>query len=271
MEKHRAKKSLGQNFLTQPKIAMDMVHAGDITADDIVIEIGPGKGMLTEKLIMFAAKVVAIEKDSELVNILKEKFGEEIKKGKLEILEEDARNFDPEVMGFYDLPYKVIANIPYYITGEIIRKFLEAKCQPEQVIFMVQKEVAERIVARDGKESILSISVKVYGEPKIVKKVSAGSFYPKPNVDSAILSIENISKDFFIDISEKTFFEIMKKAFSQKRKQLGGTLKDIFGENTEKILKECDIDPKRRPETLTKGEWKKLVLLASSNIFHKTK
>ena len=215
---------------------MDMVHAGDIKADDVVIEIGPGKGVLTEKLLFFAGKVIAIEKDRELIPLLQEKFEKEIKSSKLEILEKDVRDFDPSIMSFYNLPYKVIANIPYYITGEIMRKFLEADCQPEQMVLMVQKEVAGRIIARDKKESILSISIKAYGTPKVIRKVSAGSFFPKPNVDSAVLSIENISKDFFIKnkISEKKFFEMLKKGFSSKRKKLSSNLgfkKELWGKS----------------------------------------
>ncbi len=251
----KPKKYLGQNFLTQPKIAMDMVHAGDIKADDVVIEIGPGKGVLTEKLLFFAGKVIAIEKDRELIPLLQEKFEKEIRSSKLEILEKDVRDFDPSIMSFYNLPYKVIANIPYYITGEIMRKFLEADCQPEQMVLMVQKEVAGRIIARDKKESILSISIKAYGTPKVIRKVSAGSFFPKPNVDSAVLSIENISKDLFIKnkISEKRFFEIIKNGFSSKRKKLSSNL----GLKQDAWLK-LDLPENIRAEELSLEGWLKI-------------
>lgn len=258
------KKHLGQNFLTQPKIAMDIVHAGNIATNDIILEVGPGKGILTEKLLNFSAKVVAIEKDKELVEFLRAKFSKEIASGKLELLEKDVRDFNPGVIGRHDLPYKVIANIPYYITGEIIRKFLEAKCQPEKMVLMVQKEVAERIVARNkksidsaqGKESILSISVKVYGKPKIVKKVSAGSFFPKPKVDSAILVLEDISKTFFTTnkLGEKEFFDFVKKGFKSPRKMLRGNLrieKNEWKQASEKIK----ILENARPENLSTKNW----------------
>jgi 16S rRNA (adenine1518-N6/adenine1519-N6)-dimethyltransferase len=243
---------------------MDMIDAGDIIGNNIVLEIGPGKGVLTEKLLIFAAKVVAIEKDRDLIPFLKEKFESEIKKGKLEIMEKDVRDFNPEIMSFYDLPYKVIANIPYYITGEILRNFLESTCQPERMVLMLQKEVAERIVARDKKESILSLSVKVYGKPKIIKKVSAGSFFPKPKVDSAILLIDNISKENFSEgrINEERFFEIIKKGFKSPRKQLNSNLK-IDGELWKKVCKNLKISEKVRAEDLDLENWKNLISLVS--------
>lgn len=201
-----AKKSLGQHFLTSTRAIESIIDAGDVVAEDIILEVGPGRGVLTEKLLVFAAKVIAVEKDRELIPILEEKFKKEIKSDKLDLLEKDVLEFDPETLRFYDLPYKVIANIPYYITGQFLRKFLETTYQPERMVLMLQKEVAERIVAKDKKESILSISVKAYGKPRYVETVKAGSFSPAPNVDSAILSIENISKEFFDSFSEAEFF-----------------------------------------------------------------
>ena len=218
------KKQFGQNFLTQPKIAQDIVDAGRLSKKDSVLEIGPGKGMLTEKILATGAKVVAVEKDRDLIGFLENKFEKEIKKSQLKIINEDILSFD--VLKNFNGNYKLIANIPYYITGIILRKFLELKNQPKMMVLMIQYEVAKRIVSKDMKESILSISIKAYGTPKIIRRVSAGSFFPKPNVDSAILSIENISKDLFIKnkISEKKFFEIIKKGFSSKRKKLSSNL-----------------------------------------------
>ena len=255
----RVKMVLAQNFLTSPEIAMDVVDAGDIHADDIVLEIGAGKGVLTEKILPLAGRVVAIEKDRELVEFLKEKFPEQISSGQLEILEEDVRDFDPSVMSFYDLEYKVVANIPYYITGLIIKKFLTSERQPSLCVLMVQREVAERIVARDGKESLLSISVKAYGTPRVIKKVKAGSFFPKPKVDSAIILIEGISKNFFKKISEEKFFEIVRAGFHSKRKQLINNLMGFANRKTlEKIFSDCGISPTIRAEEMSLADWKKI-------------
>jgi 16S rRNA (adenine1518-N6/adenine1519-N6)-dimethyltransferase len=172
-----------------------MCSAGEVNEKDIVIEIGPGKGALTEKLLERAGKVIAIEKDCELVKFLQEKFKKEIENGKLELIEGDILKL--RITNYELRKYKLIANIPYNITGAIIKKFLTEENQPEKMVLLVQKEVAERIVARDGKESILSLSVKAYGEPKYIMKVSKRFFSPEPKVDSAIIAINNISRGRF--------------------------------------------------------------------------
>ncbi len=264
----KAKKHLGQHFLTSQKALFDMVDAGDIHADDIVLEIGPGKGVLTERLVALADKVIAIEKDTDFIPLLKEKFAEAIEKERLEILPRDVLTFDPEILRFYNKPYKLIANIPYYITGAIIEQFLGASYQPERMVLLVQKEVAERIIARDqlsgnlgGKQSILSIAVSAHGTPKIVSKVPAGAFFPPPKVDSAIIAIENISREFFKDCDEKKFFEVLKFCFGRKRKQLLGSLTELLENRTLAIsvLQKSSIKEKSRPETLSKEDWKRLV------------
>jgi 16S rRNA (adenine1518-N6/adenine1519-N6)-dimethyltransferase len=156
--------------------------------------------------------------------------------------------------------YKLIANIPYYITGAILEKFLSTEHQPRQMVLLLQKEVAERIVAKDGKESVLSISVKAYGTPRLVAKVPAGAFAPAPQVDSAIISIENISREFFKDVDEKKFFQLLKSVFGKKRKQLGGSLSDFLEnrEQAQKILTELGIEVKTRPEDLRISDWKRI-------------
>lgn len=263
----KAKKHLGQHFLTSQKALFDIVDAGDIHADDIVLEIGPGKGVLTERLITLADKVIAIEKDTDLIPLLKEKFAEAIEKERLEILPRDVLTFDPEILRFYNKPYKLIANIPYYITGAIIERFLSTSYQPERMVLLIQKEVADRIIARDektgnlgGKQSILSIAVSVYGTPKIISKVPSGAFFPPPKVDSAIILVENISRDFFSNCDEELFFKVLKHCFGQKRKQLLGSLKDFLGERTRAVstLQKANISEKARPETLLKEDWKRL-------------
>ncbi len=240
----RPKKYLGQNFLKNKNIARKIVEAANVNKDDIVLEVGPGRGILTDILIRKAHCVIAVEKDKELADFLMDKF-----KGQnnLSIINDDILRFKIK-----NSNYKIVANIPYYITSQFLRKFLESDFQPILMALMVQEEVAERIVARDGKESILSISVKSYGQPKIIAKVLAGNFSPVPKVDSAIILINNISKDFFRknEISEKCFFTLLKLGFSHKRKLLKNNLKIDA-----KILQKCKISPLARAEELDLNDW----------------
>jgi len=245
-----AKKSLGQNFLTSGRIRTAIIDAGEIHSEDIVLETGPGMGFLTEKMLPLAKRLVAVEKDSRLIPILEEKFSEYSRTGKLELLERDILDFDTEEMRAYGNSYKVIANIPYYITGQFIRKFLTADFKPNKMVIMVQSEVADRIIARDGKESLLSLSVKAFSTPTRVIKVSKNNFSPAPSIDSAVISLNNISSQFKNTDEEKAFFELLKKGFGQKRKMLSGTLglkvEDFEG---------CKISPKSRPEELSLEKW----------------
>ncbi len=252
----RAKKSLGQHFLKSKPALIVIRDASEPTPDDIILEIGPGEGTLTEILLGFATKVIVVEKDDRLIPVLEEKFKKEIQLGKLEILHKDILESDTNLLSFYDHPYKVVANIPYYITGQILRMFLEAKVQPELMVLLIQKEVAERIVAKDRKESLLSISVKAYGEPKIIKNVPRGAFTPQPNVDSAILLIENISKNKFKEIDRDLFWKLVHAGFKHKRKQLFANLVKKFPEEKVSIaLKELGINPKIRAEDLRLHDW----------------
>lgn len=250
-----AKKSLGQNFLTSKSIARDIVRAATLGAGDTVLEIGPGKGFLTAELLASGAHVIAVEKDDRMIPLLKEKFADATKQGFLTLVHGDILEFVSDTQNI-PTPYKLVANIPYYLTGQIIRLFLEAKNKPERMILMVQKEVATRIVARDKKESILSIAVKAYGTPKLIKKVPARYFTPTPKVDSAVLSIENISGKNFSDIAtEKLFFDVMRTGFAHKRKVLAGNLKELFGENVTRILEEASIPKNVRAEDLSLAQW----------------
>lgn len=224
-----------------------MIDVADIHADDIVIEVGPGKGAITEPLAKLSGKLIAFEKDADLVPHLQEKFSSY---RNVEIYEKDILEFDPAVLKEYKKPYKIVANIPYYITGAIIRHFLESSFPPESMTLLVQKEVAERIVSRDGKESILSLSVKAYGIPKFVMKVSKKYFSPEPKVDSAIIHIGDISKNFFKGFSEQDFFSVVKKAFQFKRKNIANNLKQDFS-NGEAVLTELGISKITRAEDLS--------------------
>lgn len=252
----KAKKSLGQNFLKSNSILKEIVVAGEISQNDFVLEIGPGKGALTEKILETGAKVLAVEKDSRLISFLEEKFSKEISDEQLKIVEYDILYFDINK----NLPtkYKLVANIPYYITGQIIEKFLSAEKQPGVAVLLVQKEVLDRIVSREGKESILSISVKAYCTPKYIKKVPARYFSPQPKVDSAILKLKNISKKVFEEnnVSEKDFFTIVKKGFSHKRKVLISNLKEgVDTREIENKFEQCGLDKKIRAEKLSVENW----------------
>jgi 16S rRNA (adenine1518-N6/adenine1519-N6)-dimethyltransferase len=257
-----AKKSLGQNFLKSKTALTAIIKAGEVDSSDIILEIGPGKGALTEKIIETGAKVIAIEKDDRLIGFLNEKFEKEARSGQFSLINDDILEID---LSFYKLQttnYKLIANIPYYITGLIFRKFLEGKIQPSKLVVMVQKEIADRIVARDEKESLLSLSVKCYGEPKKIMKVGKENFSPEPKVDSAILLIDNISKSFFSEITEESFFEVIKAGFAHKRKVLITNLKEIFVKNrkdSKKIFSDLKISEKSRAEDLKLGDWKNLI------------
>lgn len=258
----KQKKSLGQNFLKSKGVVKDIIRSANLKENDIVLEVGPGKGFLTEELLKVSKKVIVVEKDDRLIGFLNEKFNNFVKNGNLEIIHQDILEFDIKKI---KKPYKLVANIPYYITGQIIKQFLTSENQPENMVLMVQKEVAKRII--DKKESILSISVKVYGKPKYISKVKAENFNPKPKVDSSILLISDISKDFFENIDENVFFSLVKAGFSHKRKLfINNILSDwkkvdkITKKDLENILKELKIDLKIRPENLFKEDWKNVYL-----------
>jgi 16S rRNA (adenine1518-N6/adenine1519-N6)-dimethyltransferase len=240
---HKAKKSLGQNFLKSNLALNKIIETGEISPTDIILEIGPGKGALTEKLLEKAGTVIAVEKDSNLFDLLKEKFIKEIETKKLLLLNEDILKYNAKGN------YKIIANIPYNITGAILKKFLTEENQPSLMVLMVQHEVAKRIIGRDG-ESILSISVKAYGEPKLIMKVPARYFSPAPKVDSAVIAIKNISRKTFTKnkINETKFWEIVHAGFAHKRKKLSNNLK--------KVVKNLHEDFKnKRAEDLSLEDW----------------
>ena len=273
MANKRPKKSLGQNFLTSKTIAEGVVSSACLVSGEVVLEIGPGKGFLTKELLKTGARVVAIEKDKELVFFLQSEFAEELKTGKLKVVEGDVREFFSfSKRNSSRLPksgqgaleeflssktYKLVANIPYYLTSHLTTSFLKLSNPPTIMVLMIQKEVAERIVSKDGKENLLSLSVKYYGEPKIERLVKAGSFFPKPKVDSAIISIKNIH--IGKPKEEKNFFNFVEKGFSQKRKKLLSVLGQYYDK---KILaqawRKCSLQENIRPEGLSLKDWKSL-------------
>ncbi len=253
----KAKKSLGQNFLMHARIAERIALVSGVNKDSVVLEIGPGTGMLTRELLKLAGKVIAVEADRELFEKLQADFINEIKSGRLELIHADIRKWP--TLGVGQKKYKVVANIPYYLTGEIFRMFLEAEHQPSSMTLLVQKEVADRIVARDGKpysakatkgkESILSLSVKAYGTPKREFLVPRGAFVPAPNVDSAVLTIRDISrKNFSTKKEEELFFKLIHAGFAHKRKFVRKNL-------LEAQLPIGDIPEKARAEDLGFSDW----------------
>lgn len=254
-----AKKSLGQNFLMHARIAERIADAAGVGPNDTVLEIGPGTGMLTAPLLARVKKVVAIEADAALVPALKEKFAADIARGKLELTRGDVRALDPSSIAG---PYKIVANIPYYITGEIIRSFLEAAHKPESMTLLVQKEVAERI-ARDKKGSLLSVSVKAFGEPKYCFTVPRGAFKPAPNVDSAVLHIGDIRADAFASKEEEElFFAVARAGFAHKRKLLAGNLEAVAPrEKAAAALARAGIAPNARAEDVSVEGWRMLARL----------
>lgn len=252
----RAKKSLGQNFLISKRIVEKIVSSADLKTNDTVLEIGPGKGVLTSVLLETGAHVIAVEKDDLLVPLLEKKFQTQIRSGQLSLIRGDVLELDvKKVTGGQ---YKLVANIPYYITGEILRRFLSGDNKPCTIVLMVQDEVARRI--KDKKESILSLSVKVYGDVSVVCKVSRGNFYPIPNVDSAVIKIENIKNPFTDKSEEEKFFKIVKTGFAHKRKFLISNLGNLFEKNKlETIFDDLGINKKSRPEEINLTVWKSLM------------
>ncbi len=255
-----AKKSLGQNFLKSRKAINAMIAAPEISADDIVVEIGPGKGALTGPLLETGATVIAFELDKRMVEFLETKFAAQILSGKLILVHQDVLEVD---LGQYTKgqPYKVVANIPYYITNLIIRTFLSGEYQPTAMCLLIQKEVAERIVSRDGKESILSMSVKLFGTPSYVMKVARQYFSPSPKVDSAVILISDINREAILSQDyEQTFFEIIKTAFGQKRKQAIKNLSDLaLKESWQEIFKSLDINIQARAEDISFKQWLQII------------
>jgi 16S rRNA (adenine1518-N6/adenine1519-N6)-dimethyltransferase len=258
-ERIAAKKSLGQHFLNNAHIPARMAEAAHIEKGDLVLEVGPGTGVLTRELLARGAVVIALEADVRALEVLERSFVEEIEKGQLQIHHVDVRNVSLTDLPISEHGYKVVANIPYYLSGKLFRLFLESNMQPKELVFLVQKEVAERI-ARDEKESLLSLSVKAYGTPLYVTTVKRGNFTPTPKVDSAIIAVKDISHEQLKTIDESYFFEILHLGFSAKRKQLLGNLSNAFDrELLTNIFSTHNIHIHTRGEDLPIETWLKLV------------
>ncbi|HBT80747.1 MAG TPA: ribosomal RNA small subunit methyltransferase A [Candidatus Yanofskybacteria bacterium] len=247
------KKSLGQNFLHDPKILGKITDAADLTKEDVVLEVGPGTGNLTKILSEKAGRVIAIEKDHRTIDELRSVFSS----ANVEIFEGDTLEINPRDLGLKEGGYKIVANIPYYITSNFIRQVLEFWPKPKLVVITIQKEVAQRIVAKPPHMNLLALSVQFYSNPKIVDYISAGSFFPKPNVDSAIIKLT--PKEAPLDPTEaKRYFSLLKSAFAEKRKQLAkvaGQKEGIPKEAVAEILGHIGIRQDARPEILSQDQW----------------
>ncbi len=259
-------KSLGQNFLVEDSWLQKIVNIAEISDQLSVLEIGPGLGSLTRYLAEKADNVIAVELDGRLLPPLESVLSNY---QNVEIIEGDILDKDPDHLIAAE-EYVVVANIPYYITSAIIRHLLAAHKRPSRMILTVQREVAERICAQPNKMSLLSLSVQLYGHPEIKCTIPASAFYPVPNVDSAVVSVDIYPTPMLADRHIDTFFRLAKAGFSQKRKTLRNALAGGMGwskEKAENLLETAEINPKRRAETLSLEEWRTLVE-RSQNILH---
>ena len=262
----RARKRLGQHFLIDETVQQSIISAAELTSSDVVLEVGPGLGILTQELARQAGRVIAIELDDKLAAFLKETLASF---HNVTIINEDILRIDPAALlqeQKLRFPpamsqYKVVANLPYYITSPVLRHFLEASAKPKMMLVMVQKEVAEAIVAEPGKRSVLSIAVQFFGKPRIISFVPSKSFYPAPEVDSAILRIDVYPQPTVAVSDEKSFFEVVRAGFAAPRKQIANSLAQGLKSPKPEVLallEKADIAVQRRAETLTLEEWAQL-------------
>ncbi len=249
----RPRKKLGQNFLADEGILDRIVESAELAPSDEILEVGPGLGTLTARLADRAGHVVAVEIDPELAKVVAEELRA---RGNVDVVNQDILRFDL-CSRFRPHAYKMVGNLPYYVTSPILRHFLESKCQPSLMVVMLQREVAERITARPGEMSLLAVSVQLYGEPRLVRLVDAGAFYPPPKVDSAIVRIDLYPRPA-VDVEPEAFFALVAAGFAQRRKMLHNALAQRFwmpAGRAPALLQAAGIDPKRRAETLSLAEW----------------
>lgn len=249
-------KGLGQNFLTDENLLTQIVEAADLIPGDTALEVGPGLGHLTRLLARRAGRVVAVELDRQLVAILRDQLAD---LDNLTLVEGDILEIPPaDLLPPATLDYKVVGNLPFYITSAVLRHFLTAEPIPTRMVVTVQHEVAQRITAGPGDMSLLAVSVQFYGRPQIVTRIKAGAFYPRPKVDAAVLRIDRHPSPPVQVPDERAFFAAVRAGFAQRRKQLRNSLAAGLHrsrQETTLALEAADIDPRRRPETLSLEEW----------------
>ena len=261
----RARKGLGQHFLIDEEVLGRIISAAELSPEDVVIEVGPGLGVVTRELAPRVARLFAVELDDKLALFLEQKLAA---LGNVSVINRDILEVAPQTLLYGEpggLPsaagglarYKVVANLPYYITSPVLRHFLEASPRPSLMVVMVQKEVAEAIAAGPGRMSVLSVSVQYYGKPEIIGNVPARCFYPEPEVDSAILRVSTYAEPA-VAVAEAGFFRLVRAGFTASRKQLANSLSQGLALPKDKVLPllaEVGIDSHRRAETLTLEEW----------------
>ena len=246
------KKSLGQNFIFDDNILAKIAAAAELTSDDEVLEIGPGLGNLTRHLALVSGRVVAVELDDRLLPLLHKRLDN---LDNVELVQGDILEWHPDEK--FKNHYKVVANIPYYITGAILRRLLAADRRPSRMTLTVQDDLARRMAAEPGKMTLFAVSVQLYARVAIVFSIKAGAFWPRPEVDSAVVDLQ-VRPILPLETAQvKPFFQIVRTGFSQKRKQLGRNLRNLDYPETElsNALANAGIDGRRRAETLSVDEW----------------
>lgn len=254
----KAKKSLGQHFLIDDTVLHTIIEAAQLSPEDTIVEVGPGLGVLTVELARRAGSIIAVELDTGLASLLNRRLSST---ANVRVINADILKVSlPQILGGRR-NYKVVANLPYYITSPVLRHFLEASPKPFMMVVMVQKEVGEAIAAGPGKMSLLAVSLQVYSRPKIVAYVPAHSFYPPPKVDSVILRLDLLPEPAVKVADIDRFFEVVRCGFSSPRKQLHNSLaRSLRVKPSEMalLLKKVNIEPQRRAETLSLDEWARL-------------
>ena len=250
-----ARKSLGQHFLSDSRTASRILAAADLSPEDLIVEIGPGRGVLTRRLVQQVKRVVAIELDGELAAALPPRLGFP---ANLECVEADAREVDLAQLIAPETKYKVVANLPYYAANPIVRRFLESQPKPEVLVVMVQQEVAKNMVAQPGKMGILSVATQFYAKAKLVCTVPPKHFRPPPKVTSAVVRLDVLPEPAVEVESEEAFFRIVRAGFAAPRKQIRNSLSQGLGIEPAvggRVLELAGIDATRRPQTLEISEW----------------